>query len=373
MDSNKNLYEVLDVQKNADEAEIKKAYKKMASKWHPDKCQEPTRKEEYDEKFKQIGQAHEILIDPKKREIYDQTNSVDNIEDILRQKEAMNGFPFSGFSGMSSGFPPGFPFGNMGGFHNMQQNTVRFTPDIVIGIRLKLEEIYNGKILKQVITRTIIKLNGSAQTKETENEEIDIIIKPGIGNGQKIVHRGAGNKLFKDNKVFKVGNIIITVDEIAHNVFKRSPLQPLHLYMNQQISVFQALLGNFDFITTGLNKDKIIVDMGNQIIKPGTVLCIHKKGMMQNNNCDETYGNLYVIFDIEFPNQLTDSQRTVLKTITDYVETKKKKLYDTTWEITNTEHLQKILNTDEREDNNNGMDEQYMGSGPGQSVQCNQQ
>ena len=371
MDSKKNLYEVLDVSKTADDNEIKKAYKKMAAKWHPDKCQDSSRKEEYDEKFKQIGQAYEILIDQKKREIYDETNNVDNIDDILRQKEAMNGFPFGGI--------PGFPFGGfpgmagMAGMPSMQSNTVRFTPDIVISIRLKLEEIYTGKILKHSIIRTIIKLNGNTQTKETDNEEIDIIIKPGIGNGQKIVHRGAGNKLFQNNKLVKTGNIIITIDEIAHSVFKRSQLQPLHLYMNQKISVFQALLGDFDFVVSGLNKDKIVLGMGNTIIKPGTVLCIHKKGMMQTNNNIETYGNLYVIFDIEFPNQLSDEQRSILKTITGYVETKKKKQYEVTWELTNTDFLQKMLNTDEREDEENGAEGQYMGMGHGQAVQCNQQ
>jgi len=364
MDSKKNLYEVLDVSKTADDNEIKKAYKKLAAKWHPDKCQDPSRKEEYDEKFKQIGQAHEILIDPKKREIYDETNSVANIDDILKQKEAMNGFPFGGI--------PGFPFGGFPGMGMQQSNSVRFTPDIVIGIRLKLEEIYTGKILKQSIVRTIIKLNGNTQTKESENEEIDIIIKPGIGNGQKIVHRGSGNKLFQNNKLVKSGSIIITVDEIAHNVFKRSPLQPLHLYMNQKISVFQALLGDFDFVVSGLNKDKIILGMGNTIVKPGTVLCIHKKGMMQNNNGGEIHGNLYVIFDIEFPNQLNDEQRSALKTITGYVETKKKKQYDVTWELTTTDFLQKMLNTDDREDDQNGQG-QYMDMGHGQAVQCNQQ
>lgn len=356
MDSITNLYDILGIEKNATESDIKKAYKKLATKWHPDKCQEESRKMEYENNFKKINQAHEILIDNAKREIYDETNSTDNIDDILRQKEMFSGggFPF----GSMAGFPFGFP--------NMGQNMVRFNPDIVISIRLSLEEIYNGKTILQQVNRTIIKLYESRQDKSSENEEIEIIVKRGIASGEKIFLRGKGNKLFKDDKLVKIGNIIVTIDEISHPIFKRSPLQPLHLYMNQKISVFQALIGDFDFITSGLNKEKIVLSMGPNIIKPGTVLCIKNKGMNQS-------GNLYVIFDIEFPNELTDSQRNSMKLITDYVSTKKKKSNDVSWEFTTADNLEKILNTNNRDDNEDAENMQYMNMGPNQSVQCAQQ
>jgi DnaJ-class molecular chaperone len=348
MDTKTNLYDILNIEKNASESDIRKAYKKLAAIWHPDKCQDILKNDEYTTNFKKINQAYEILSNQNKRNIYDQTNSIDNIEDIYRQREMMNGYQF-----------------------NHMPNMVRFIPDIIISIRLTLEEIYNGKTLKQNISRTIVMLSDK-QDKHIETEEIDIVINPGIGSGQKIVLRAKGNKLFKDNKIIKVGNIVITVDEITHNTFKRSPLQPLHLYMNQKISVFQALLGDFDFTVGGLNKEKIILNMGTNIIKPGTVLCIHKKGMMQNNNNNIVYGNLYVIFDIEFPNELTEFQRSSLRTMTDYVTTKKKKNNDITWEFSNVDDLQTLLNTDDGDDND--MNEgQYMGVGPGQSVQCAQQ
>jgi DnaJ-class molecular chaperone len=373
MNSKTDLYDILEVDRNAVDADIKKAYKKLAVKWHPDKCQDENRKLEYENNFKKISQAYDILIDSKKREIYDETKSVDNIDDILKQKEMFSGFPFGGMMGGMPGMPgmSGFPFG---GFHNMQSNTVRFNPDIVCSVRLTLEEIYNGKTIKQPISRQIIKLANNTQDKQTENEEVDIPIKQGIATGQKIVLRGKGNKLFRDDKLIKIGNIIVTIDEIAHPSFKRSPLQPLHIYMNQKISVFQALLGEFDFVTSGLNKEKIILSMGTNIIKPGTVLCIKNKGMVvQNHNGSNTCGNLYVIFDIEFPNELNDSQRSSLKIMTDYVSTKKKKVNDVAWSFTSTDELEKLLNTNDRDDNNDAEENQYMGSGPNQSVQCAQQ
>jgi molecular chaperone DnaJ len=152
MNNNQTLYEILSVEKTATVDEIKKCYKKLAAKWHPDKCHDESRKEEYDRTFKKIGQAYEILSDPKKREIYDETNEVDNIEDIIRQKEMFQGSPFQGFPF------PGFPFQGSP-FQNGMQTSVRFTPDIVINVRLTLDEIYAGKIFNEKINRTIINLS----------------------------------------------------------------------------------------------------------------------------------------------------------------------------------------------------------------------
>jgi DnaJ-class molecular chaperone len=362
MNNNQTLYEILSVEKTATVDEIKKSYKKLAAKWHPDKCHDESRKEEYDRTFKKIGQAYEILSDPKKREIYDETNEVDNIEDIIRQKEMFQGSPFQGFPF------PGFPFQGSP-FQNGMQTSVRFTPDIVINVRLTLDEIYAGKIFNEKINRTIINLSNSKQNKMSEEEEVTITVNKGIGNGQQILMYGKGNKLISDGKVVKVGNIVITVNEIPHNIFKRSQLQPSHLYMNQKISVFQALLGDFDFITSGLNKEKIVLNLGKNVIKPGTVISIQKKGMITSNGI----GNLYVIFDIEFPNEITEVQRNALKSMTDYVDTKRKKVNDVEWTFTTSEYLEKLLNTDDREENYDG-EQPFMRSGMHtQSMQCAQQ
>jgi DnaJ-class molecular chaperone len=246
---------------------------------------------------------------------------------------------------------------------------VRFNPDIVITLRLNLEEIYNGKKVKcHKIQRNIVQLQKGKQTTKVEDDTIDIDIECGVGQEHKIYIRSKGNKLVKDGEVVKMGNIIVIINEIAHPVFKRSQLQPLHLYMTQKISVFQALLGEFEIVLSGLNKETINFNMGKTIIKPGTVLCIKNKGMKQLNGNNPKYGDLYVIFELEFPNELNDEQRKHMKTIAGYVETKKKESSNIQWNLTTTEFLQKLLNTDERTE-----DENNMHFSQGQSVQCAQQ
>lgn len=263
------------------------------------------------------------------------------------------------------GFPGMGGFSGMGGFPGMG---IRFNPDIVITIRLNLDEIYNGKQIKKYkIQRNIVKIQNGKQTTENESDEIDINIESGVPQEHKIYLRSKGNRLVKDGETIKVGNIIVIINEIAHSTFKRSQLQPAHLYMTQKISVFQALLGEFEIVLNGLNKDLINLNMGKTLIKPGTVLCIKKKGMKQVVDGKTKYGDLYVIFDIEFPNELNEEQRKHLKTIVGYVETKKKKEVNIEWNLTTTDFLQKLLNTDERTEDENNMPQ------GAQSVQCAQQ
>merc|ERR1711934_250726 len=85
-----DYYEVLNVEKNSDEKTIKRAYRKLAGKWHPDRFQDPKEKEKAEEKFKRIGEAYSVLSDAKKKDTYDRFG-----------KEALKG-----------GMPDGFSFGN---------------------------------------------------------------------------------------------------------------------------------------------------------------------------------------------------------------------------------------------------------------------
>jgi DnaJ-class molecular chaperone len=82
---NTSLYEILQIDKNASEDDIKRAYRKMAIKYHPDKnlgCD--------DTMFKSISQAYEILSNPEKRSIYDETGNIDNIDEMIKQRDMFN-------------------------------------------------------------------------------------------------------------------------------------------------------------------------------------------------------------------------------------------------------------------------------------------
>jgi DnaJ-class molecular chaperone len=328
----KQLYHILGVSESASEEEIRKAYKKIAIKFHPDRCKDPKLMDEYNEKFKQINKAHEILTDKNKRDIYDQVGDDpdQNIDEIIRQREEMKrGFPFP------------FPFGN-GPMHGQ----FRFEIDIIININLTLEEIYMGKTVNQEIKRVTLNQTKEKQFQTYEKETISIKISRGISVEKPIVVNKNGNKIMHDGILKKQGNIIYVVHETPHKIFERSQQQPLHLLMKHKITVYQALLGNFNIVVTWLDGKELNIRIGNTISAPESAICIQGKGMIGQK---EKIGNMYIIFNIEYPTQLSSSQREALikacnYDITDNIGVKPKSTIPI-------EQLQRLINTpDENED-----------------------
>lgn len=132
-DQEDSLYDLLGIERTATEQEIKKAYKRAALKNHPDKAPEGE-KEHYEERFKRISRAYEILSDPEKRRIYD-----------ARGEAAFNGQDATGPGGMPRGFSGADPFDM---FRNMFGSGFGFgrrrTPDVGYEMEVTLEEIYHG-------------------------------------------------------------------------------------------------------------------------------------------------------------------------------------------------------------------------------------
>jgi DnaJ-class molecular chaperone len=202
--SNKDLYAILGVDKQSSEAEIKKAYKKLAIKWHPDKNQNNI--EEATEKFKEISEACEILCDSKKREIYDKYG-YDALQN--NQDNGMHIDPNEIFAHM---------FGQMGGFPNMASQMGGF-PNFMNGgqqndgyenvmetIELTLEQIYSGVTISKEIERYSIcsKCNGQGGKKGS-----DINCKTCDGKGMQI-------------KMVKIGPNQVGMQQIPCNECKGS-------------------------------------------------------------------------------------------------------------------------------------------------------
>lgn len=136
--NNKNYYDILGIQKNASENDIKKAYRKLAAKWHPDKWSTKSDKEkkEAEAKFKEINEANECLSDPSKRKHYDSFGT-------------MEGFGQGGFQGGFSDFNIDDMFGaafNMfgGNRSNRRRNTQTKGQNIQVNVNISIEEIFNG-------------------------------------------------------------------------------------------------------------------------------------------------------------------------------------------------------------------------------------
>jgi curved DNA-binding protein len=186
----KSLYEVLGVSENATQDEIKKAYRKLARKYHPDICKKP----ECEEKFKEINTAYEILGDPEKRKQYDAMGdnmfNGQNFQDFYQQhkdvdlEEILNSIFGGGFS-RRSGFG-GFGFEGFGGFGG-------FEPDLDVHARIQIP--------------FDLAIKGGVYTINYNGETIKVKIPAGIRTGQKLRIRGKG-KTFQGRR----GDLILEVE-----------------------------------------------------------------------------------------------------------------------------------------------------------------
>jgi len=186
--SNKSLYDTLEVSQNASESEIKKAYRKLARKYHPDVCKEA----ECEEKFKEINAAYEVLSDPEKKAQYDQFGDSmfngQSFSDFSRSHQDIDldellknifggGAGFGGFGGSSSGFGGNSGFGGFSGGFGSQQHYQE--PDL--DIRTSVTIPFNVAIM------------GGTHSVSLNGESFDIKIPAGVKDGEKMRVRGKGH------------------------------------------------------------------------------------------------------------------------------------------------------------------------------------
>lgn len=305
-----DYYQVLGVPENADQDVIKKAYRKLSMKYHPDKNKGDPAAEE---KFKEISNAYTILSDKETKSRYDMerrfsgngTGSID-MNDIFSSI-------FGGRGGMSGMFPPGanvrvFHSGNMPqgfdpfagiheqgpngmfGFHPSMNNVFNKPPPITQTINISIQQAYTGCNIPLKIKRWCKEAN----TKREEEETLYIQIPKGADNNEIIVLREKGNSINasikSDVKVFiKVNN--------------DTPLtrNGLDLTFKKTISLKDALCGlSFDLPYINGKTYKINNDIGS-IIQPGYRKIIPSMGMER----EDIKGSLIIEFNVEFPEKLS--------------------------------------------------------------------
>jgi len=332
------FYDRLGIAPEANPDDIKKAYKKSAIKYHPDKN---PNNPEAEAKFKEISEAYEVLADEQKRQMYDKYG-----------KEALKEGGFSAHSAhdiFEQFFGGGFgSFFGGGGRRGPQK-----TEDIVHELQCTLDDLYKGKQTKLSVTRNIIcsTCNGNGtksgasvgKCKGCDGRGVRLIIKqlgPGMiqqmqtvcpecnGKGEQIKEEDKctnckGKKVVKDKKVLTVyvdkgmkhgskivfsgeadeapgmepGDIIFVVIEKKHELFKRNGND---LYIEQTIPLIEAL-GGFQFIVKHLDDRVLVVKSEKgEVITPGEVKVVPNEGMPKHKSPFER-GNLYIQFTIEFP------------------------------------------------------------------------
>ena len=354
MADKRDYYEVLGVDKSADEKEIKKAYRKLAMKYHPDVCDE----EGAEDKFKEISEAYAVLSDDEKRQRYDQFGHAGmdgftaedfyqniNFEDIFQGFDIGNIFEMFGFGGGSR---------SRGGRSGPQRGS-----DIYTEVPITLEEAYEGCEKEIKITRSEIcptcngskskpgvepktcpTCGGSGQIKEVSNTFLGQMmnVRPcrECGGTGKIITdpcedcKGKGSK--RKQKTIKIeipegvdegnhlrvsgegncgeapgleGDLIVTVHIKRNKKFER---EGDHIYYEQQISFPQAALG--DLITIPTIDGKEVEFKINPGTQSGTVFKLRGQGMTSVRHGGR--GNMYVTVSVVVPKKLNNKQKELL-------------------------------------------------------------
>jgi len=342
------FYNRLGIAPEANLDEIKKAYKKMAIKFHPDKNpDDPTAVD----KFKEVSEAYEVLSNEEKRAMYDKYGK-EALKDGGANHSAQDIFE-QFFGGSFGGF---FGGGGMGGRRGPKKGD-----DIVHELSVTLEDLYKGKTSKLSVTRNVLcsKCSGSGakpgveggKCKGCEGRGIRLIIKqlgPGMiqqmqtvcpecnGRGETINEEDKckeckGKKVVKEKKILNVdiekgmkhgqkivfggeadeapgleaGDIIFVLSEKKHEIFKRNGAD---LYMEYKLPLVEAL-GGFAFSVKHLDGRELIVKSEKDIIRPDEVRMIQNEGMPMYKRGPFEKGSLYIKFSIEFPKkELTPKQ-----------------------------------------------------------------
>ncbi|KAJ6688976.1 hypothetical protein OIU85_005401 [Salix viminalis] len=305
-----DYYNVLKLNQNATEEDMKRAYKRLAMKWHPDK--NPVDKKEAEAKFKLISEAYDVLSDPIKRQIYDlygeeglksfdqapppNTNAGASFKFNPRDADDI----FSEFfgSGGSAGVGKGHFRNNNHNIYGAEVN--RKAAPVESKLLCTLEELYKGTRRKMRISRSVPDDFGEPKTVE---EILKIDIKPGWKKGTKITFPEKGNQ--EPGTI--PADLIFVVDEKPHPVFKRDGND---LVINQKMSLLEALTGK-TIELTALDGRYLTLPV-TDIIKPGHEVLISDEGMPVSKEPNKR-GNLIIKFDITFPSRLTAEQRSDLR------------------------------------------------------------
>lgn len=297
-----DYYKILGVDKNASEGDIKKAYRKLARKLHPDL--NPNDKEA-NKKFQQVNEANEVLSDPEKRKKYDKYGQdwshAEEFEKARqsqgRPADSAGGYNFGGndaggynFSGSEFGgnFSDFFSsmFGQGEGKGSGRQAKYR-GEDYNAELHLNLEDVYTTQ--KQTLT-----VNG---------KKLRITIPAGVENGQVIKLSGHGGEGVNGGPK---GDLYITFVIADNSVFKRDGN---NLNTTVVIDLYTAVLGGEVVLETLSGKIKLKVNPETQ---NGTKIRLKGKGFPMYKN-EGQFGDLFVTYSVKLPTNLTERQKELFK------------------------------------------------------------
>ncbi|KAG7377123.1 DNA-directed RNA polymerase III subunit RPC3 [Phytophthora pseudosyringae] len=301
-----DYYELLQVPRGATEQEIKKAYRKLAMKWHPDKNKNNLAEAQY--RFQEISEAYDVLSDPERRAIFDQygydglKNGVPDENGGMRDGYAFNERAsedvFSKFFGTSNPFGD-FGFGDTLPFaSSLRKKGPEKAEPIVRELVCTLEELFLGTSKSVVVERKRLQHDELVDDAKT----FVIKIKPGWKTGTKVTFDREGN----ETRTNEAGDVIFEVVQQEHTLFKRDGT---HLVFAAKLKLSEAL-GDYCVEVPTLDGRKLAISC-NEVVNPSSEKVVKKEGMPISNQPGER-GDLRIRFDIAFPRHLTTLQKTAL-------------------------------------------------------------
>ena len=358
----RDYYEVLGLEKSANEETIKKAYRSLAMKYHPDKNKD---NKEAEEKFKEASEAYEVLSDKDKKALYDQHGHAG-----LEGAFGSGGFSWSDFTHQGDfadifgGFESIFETFFGGGSRSRSRGSgAAKGEDLKIEMSLTLKEIYDGvsKTIKmnikdscqschgtgsrdgktqtcsqcggqgqvrqvrqsifghmqtivacpscrgegKIIANKCMSCNGEGRTAQSKN--VNVNIPRGVQGGQYIRIRGEGNAAPRGGIK---GDILVMIYEKEDNTFKR---EGPNLYCEIPISFTQAALGEDILVPSINNKIKLKIPAGTQT---GKVFKVSGQGMPETNS--SFIGDLYVMVRVMTPTNLSNAEIKILEQFREY-------------------------------------------------------
>uniref|UniRef100_A0A914YWL2 Uncharacterized protein n=1 Tax=Panagrolaimus superbus TaxID=310955 RepID=A0A914YWL2_9BILA len=335
MTKDTKYYDILEVKANATESELKKAYRKLALKYHPDKNPDEG------ERFKLISQAYEVLSDPQKREIYDKYG-----EEGIKEG--------GGGGGMHN---PMDIFDMFFGGRSRRERETK-AKDTIHQMPVTLEQLYNGISRKMKLTRDIIckrckgvgaenkddvgncdrcqgrkvevqrvqiapgfvqtmqrrcgGCNGEGQIiknpckgcygkkKAKEEKILEVHIEKGMSDGEKIYFRGQGD----EEQGLEPGDVIFVLDEKEHPVYTR---KDSNLILPVKLTLSEALTGCVKNLKTLDSRDLHFTLLPGEVISHDECKVVHNEGMpLRRDPTDK--GDLIINFKVEFPKKLSNEQ-----------------------------------------------------------------
>lgn len=343
----KDYYKILGIPKASSDEDVKKAYRKLALKYHPDKNKTP----EAEGKFKEIAEAYEVLSDKKKREVYDQYGE-EGLKGGLpggggggqHFQYSFHGDPratFQQFFGTDNPFESFFNMGGHGssniffmdddmdmemdpfsqGFgggrsnpfrsqsftagspHMARAKTQKQDPAVEHDLYVTLEDILRGCTKKMKINRRIV--NPDGRSTRREEKVLTINIKPGWKAGTKITFQREGDQ--SPNTI--PADIVFIIRDKPHPTYKREGSDLKYL---AKITLREALCGCKMDVPT-LTGEKIALRI-NDVIKPNSTKRVQGQGLPYPKESTRR-GDLVITFDIKFPDHLTESARQILTDI----------------------------------------------------------